>query len=303
MIFRSSFTTGVAVAVLTLTLFAACTSIPPRRTVEPATIDVQISIGDSLIPATLDLTGGDGREPTVIWFHGFPGLPELGSGTIAALRDEGLNVLTLHYRGSWGAPGSFSASYALEDADAAIAFLRSPAMVTAYGIDPDALVLMGDSFGSWVALQTAARDPRVSCVGAALVFDIGRLGAELSRDEAVRGGFEQMFSDVERAAELGYTLAGGASGLADEIASARDRYDLPALVPALRDRPVFLLGAAADELAPVDIHLRPLSAALEAAGSEVTEMILPGGHELPNAEYAPLFADWVNRNCRSTPSG
>lgn len=291
---------GAAVAALTLSLLAACTTIPSQgRSAEPAVVDVRIPIGEDVLPATLHLASVAGPRPSVIWFHGFPGLPELGSGSIAALRDQGINVLTLHYRGSWGAPGTFGPAHALEDANAAIAFLRSPATVAAYEIDPDRLVLMGDSFGSWVALQTAARDPLVACVGAALVFDVGRLGADLSQDEGVRGAFEQMFSDVENAPDLGYRLAAGASGLADEIVSGHARYELAGVAAALRDRPVFLIGAEADELAPVDMHLRPFSAALDTAGNRrVAQTILPGGHELPNAMYASLFAEWVNRSCR-----
>ncbi|HUF07894.1 MAG TPA: hypothetical protein VMO47_01150 [Rhodothermales bacterium] len=291
---------GAMVVASTLTLLTGCATVPPpHRSAEPAVVDVMIPVGEDVLPATLHLASSAAPQPSVIWLHGFPGLPELGNGSIDALRNEGLNVLTLHYRGSWGAPGTFSAAHALEDANAAVTFLRSPETVAAYGIDPDGTVLMGDSFGSWVALQTAARDPLVPCVGAALVFDLGGLGAELSRDEAVRGGFEQMFSDVDNAPELGYTLATGASGLADEIISGRDQYGLAGLAPALRDRPVFLLGAEADELAPVEFHLRPFSDALHAAGnSRVTQTMLPGGHELPNSEYASLFADWVNRNCR-----
>lgn len=297
---KSSSIAGTTVATLILSLLAACTAIPPQsNSAKPLVVDVRIPIGENVLPGTLYLAGAAEPRTSVIWFHGFPGLPELGSGPIAALRDEGLNVLTLHYRGSWGTPGTFGAAHALEDANAAIAFLRSPAAVSAYGIDPERLVLMGDSFGSWVALQTAARDPRTPCVGAALVFDVGRLGADFSQDEGVRGAFEQMFADVESAPDLGYRFAAGAIGLADEIVSGRARYELAGVAAALGDRPVLLIGAEADELAPLDIHLRPFSSALEAAGnSNVTQTILPGGHELSNAQYAPLFAEWVNRNCR-----
>lgn len=298
MLMRSSSIARAMVVALPLTLLTTCAAAP-HKSAEPAVVEVRIPVGEHVLPATLHLANSAEPEPSVIWFHGFPGLPELGESSIAALREEGLNVLTLHYSGSWDAPGTFGAAHALEDANAAVAFLRSPATVAAYGIDTDQLILMGDSFGSWVALQTAARDPLVPCVGAALVFDLGGLGADLSRDELIREGFEQMFSDVENAPDLGYTLAAGAGGLADEIASGQDRYALAGLVPSLRDRPVFLLGAEADELAPVENHLRPFSDALRAAGNRgVTETILPGGHELRNSEYARLFADWVSKHCR-----
>ena len=49
-----------------------------------------------------------------------------------SVRRAGWNVLTFHYRGSWGSEGAFSFGHALEDADSAIAFLRDLAHAKQY---------------------------------------------------------------------------------------------------------------------------------------------------------------------------
>ena len=71
------------------------------------------------------LAGGPGPHPTLILLHGFPG-NEQNLDLAQAVRRAGWNVLTLHYRGTWGSPGDFSIVHALEDTDAAVDFVRQP---------------------------------------------------------------------------------------------------------------------------------------------------------------------------------
>ena len=61
----------------------------------------------------------------MLLLHGLPG-NEQNLDLAQAVRRAGWNVLTLHYRGSWGSPGRFSLAGAGEDVDAAMAFLRQP---------------------------------------------------------------------------------------------------------------------------------------------------------------------------------
>jgi len=69
------------------------------------------------------LAGGAGPHPTIVLLHGFPG-NEQNLDLAQAIRRAGWNVLTMHYRGSWGSPGVFSIAHVLEDVDAAVAFVR-----------------------------------------------------------------------------------------------------------------------------------------------------------------------------------
>ena len=106
------------------------------------------------------LAAGAGRHPTLIIFHGMPG-NEQNLDLAQAVRRLGWNVLTLHYRGSWGSPGIYSYPHLVEDGVAALAFVRTPATVAAYGIDPGRIVLAGHSSGGFVAVNTAARSAPV----------------------------------------------------------------------------------------------------------------------------------------------
>ncbi len=53
------------------------------------------------------LAGGAEPHGTVLLLHGFPGY-EQNMDLAQAIRRDGWNVLAMHYRGSWGAEGSFT---------------------------------------------------------------------------------------------------------------------------------------------------------------------------------------------------
>ena len=76
--------------------------------------------------AVLYTARGAGPHPTILLLHGLPG-NEQNLDAAQTIRRAGWNVLTLHYRGSWGSPGNFSFSHCLEDAAAALDWLGRPA--------------------------------------------------------------------------------------------------------------------------------------------------------------------------------
>ncbi len=282
---------------LALCLLPGCSAAPDAPVpVNPGPFDgaVRIPVDDVELAGTIYVADGITPHPTLVWFHGFPGLPEPADATIAALRGAGLNVLYFNYRGAWGAPGEFSVANAREDARAALAYLREPEIARYYRVDVDALIPVGDSFGSWIALQTAAADSAVPCAAGALVFDLGMLGDQFIADIGVRNGFEQMFGSIAADPALSYQLAAGAEGLANEIAAGSRSNQLVDLARAFGDRPVLLIGADADELAPPTHHLEPLASVLRSA----SVISIPGGHELVDSEYAAALARWVLDGCR-----
>ena len=56
--------------------------------------------------ALLFSAAGPWPHPTVLLLHGLPG-NEQNLDLAKSMRRAGWNVLTLHYRGSWGTPGPF----------------------------------------------------------------------------------------------------------------------------------------------------------------------------------------------------
>ena len=152
-------------ATLVLSAGAAASSrgIPLAVTTDPApdaahpTRNVQVLVPSHGVGmnALFNLASGAGAHPTVVLFHGFPG-NEQNLDLAQAIRRAGWNVLTLHYRGSWGSPGAFSLAGVMDDARAADAFVRDPAVAAKYGIDTRRIVLAGHSMGGFMAASVAA---------------------------------------------------------------------------------------------------------------------------------------------------
>lgn len=101
------------------------------------------------------LAVGEGPKPTLLLLHGLPG-NERNLDLAQAVRRAGWNVLAFTYRGAWGSEGVFSIRHAIEDARAALAFLRSPQAAREYDVDPTRLVLAGHSMGGMAAAMVAA---------------------------------------------------------------------------------------------------------------------------------------------------
>jgi pimeloyl-ACP methyl ester carboxylesterase len=121
---------------------------------------VQIRTGGVKINGMFFRASGDAPHPTMIYFHGLPGFAGDLDLPLPVSR-SGWNVLTLHYRGSWGSPGEYSYAHQLEDAIAAIAFVRDPANARKYSIDARRIVLTGHSTGGLIAMITAAGAPGI----------------------------------------------------------------------------------------------------------------------------------------------
>ena len=148
---------------------AACAAdqlpIPPAVISDPApdaahppySSQVLIPSHGADMNALLYLAGGAGVHPTMVLRHGLPGNKQ-NLDLAQAVRRAGWNVVTLHYRGSWGSPGVFSIEHALEDADAAVAFVRRPDIATKFAIDTQRVVLAGHSIGGFATAARARSD-------------------------------------------------------------------------------------------------------------------------------------------------
>src|SRR5579872_5306424 len=146
---------AVAAPAATAPLPRAVVADPARDAKHPAANrQVLIPSGGVGMNALFLLAAGDGPKPTLLLLHGLPG-NEQNLDLAQAVRRAGWNVLTLHYRGSWGSPGTFSLQHVLEDAKAAEAFVNDPAVATKYGIDRRRIVLGGHSMGGFAAAGAA----------------------------------------------------------------------------------------------------------------------------------------------------
>jgi pimeloyl-ACP methyl ester carboxylesterase len=185
---------------------------PPADKDHPARMTVlHIPTHGLLINGLLYSPPGVGPHPTLVICHGLPG-NEKNLDLAQAVRRAGWNAVTFNYRGSWGSPGQFRFGQSLEDADAVLAYLRTPAVATKLGIDPKRIAITGHSMGGWVAAHTASRDHDL--IGAILICmgDLSRR-AEEPRQKLV----EHMADNME-------ALAGvTAESMADEaLAHAKE---------------------------------------------------------------------------------
>ncbi|WP_353203342.1 alpha/beta fold hydrolase [Sphingomonas sp.] len=195
-----------------------------------------LPVKDGAINALIYTASGAGPHPTLILFHGFPG-NEQNLDLAQAARRNGWNVLTMHYRGSWGSPGAFSFGGAAEDAHAALAYLRNPAIMAKYHIDPARVALAGHSMGGFMAADAAADDPAV--IGLLLIdaWDIGANGRDLATAAGKQAWHEEALGDLP-------PLAGTSeAALASEITTNIDRFDLRRRIAAYGKRPIAIYGA------------------------------------------------------------
>ena len=245
-----------------------------------------MSHGDGM-NALFMLAAGAGPKPTMLLLHGLPG-NEQNLDLAQAVRRAGWNVLTMHYRGSWGSPGRFSLAGAGEDVDAAMAFLRQPENAREYGIDTRRIVIAGHSMGGFFAARYAARHEDVA--GAILIdpWNIGLWGKQLlARPENRQDEIASMGED------FGNALAGtDAASLASESERHAQDWDLVDDAPGLAGKPLLVIGAEkgnAAEIAPL------LEAVLSRHAARLASLTMPTDHAFIDHRIALAGAvvDWL----------
>ena len=224
------------------------------------------------------LAGGPGPHPTLILLHGFPG-NEQNLDLAQAVRRAGWNVLTLHYRGTWGSPGDFSIAHVLEDADAAVDFVRQPDVAGKFAIDTRRIVLGGHSMGGFASAAHARTDQELLGVVLIDAWNIGATGEELGKvDDTARAALAAREFD-----DLGNSLQGAtASSTADEIVAHRKEWNFMAWAADLTRRPLLVIGAEQSE----GRENRELAEAVTRAGGRVTAVTLPSDHSFQDHRIA-----------------
>ena len=217
---------------------------PAVDTEAPAqTVPQAIPSADVNLNAVLCTAAGAGPHPTVLLLHGLPG-NEQNIDLAQAMRRAGWKVLTIHYRGSWGGPNTFSFVHCLEDADAALEWIKSATRDADLRLDADRIVVIGHSMGGFVVAHVAARHPAVRGVAMISGVDLGRSFGSQYWHRAVA----RVDDNVGIGAGL-HILAGTSPGaLAEEARSNVDRWCLTNYAVHLADRP-FVVDHSNDSFA------------------------------------------------------
>jgi dienelactone hydrolase len=246
---KAAWTVHILAAALLLssvTAKAATAPVPRAVVADPArdarhpaaNRQVLIPSGGVGMNALFLLAAGDGPKPTLLLLHSLPG-NEQNLDLAQAVRRAGWNVLTMHYRGSWGSPGTFSLAGAVEDAEAAMAFLQQSGNAAKYGIDPRRILIGGHSMGGFAAARYAAAHPDVAGVVLIDAWNVGADGKDLRAHPETRAAAIAEIGD-----DFGNSLAGtDAAHLAEEVEHHADDWDLLTLAPALATHPALVIGA------------------------------------------------------------
>ena len=267
--------------------------IPPAVVSDPAPDSVHPPrSAQALVPshglgmnALFYLAGGPGSHPTIVLLHGFPG-NEQNLDLAQSIRRAGWNVLTLHYRGAWGSPGMFSIGHVLEDADAAVAFVRRPDVAAKFGIDTRRIVLGGHSMGGFASAAHARADADLLGVVLIDAWNVGATGDEFSKvSGAARAALVAKEFD-----DIGNSLRGAtATSTAGEILAHRTDWNFMSWAGDLTRRPLLVIGASKAE----GEENHRLAEAVTRAGGKVTAVTLPTDHGFQDHRFA-LAAEVVN---------
>lgn len=182
-----------------------------------------LSAGERL-NGLLYVAAGAGPHPVVLLLHGNPG-NERSLDVAQAVRRAGYTVFYFDYRGNWGSGGSFSRTHALEDVSAALRWVRSSTVARQFGIDTSRVALIGHSMGGWLALMSAAADPKVACVGALDARNVGAYGRQLQRDRRAEAALVTA-NDSLTAPGAPYRAEGGGAALVTEMKANAERWDV-----------------------------------------------------------------------------
>lgn len=214
---------------------AAVTVDPPVDAASPARmIAFQLPSEGALLNAVMYVAAGKGPHPTLLLLHGFPG-NEQNLDLAQAARRAGWNVLTLHYRGSWGSPGSFSYAHCIEDARNAARLLHDPAFVAKAQIDTHRLAVAGHSMGGLMAARAMADVP--GFLGAFLIdpWNAGATGKEIHDPAALKA-----FREGELDGDLPPLAGTSGEALIEELKASPPEFDLQATVTRIAAHPLSL---------------------------------------------------------------
>jgi pimeloyl-ACP methyl ester carboxylesterase len=226
---------------------------PPVDTAHPASgAGLQFVSKGERVNAQLYLPAGAVLHPGVILLHGLPG-NEQNLDLARAMQRAGWAVVTFHYRGSWGSGGTFTLPGGCDDVDSLLAEIGGPNGAEKWHIDPKRVVIMGHSYGGYVAACASERHPDRIATGLIAPWDISydarefaKLGASEVQEKA-----STVLNDVD-----GRLTGADALSLMTWIRDNGGTLDLGAKAAALAGRPLLLATATRDDPDDQAIALR-----------------------------------------------
>lgn len=126
-------------------------SLRPPESVDLQEVKVVSLTAADGVTSDLWYAPAQGDKPTILFFHGNAGSVADRAGRLRATLSQGFGAAFLSYRGFGPSCAEITEPGLIADADAAYGWLR------AQGIAPGQIMLVGESLGTGVAVQIAAR--------------------------------------------------------------------------------------------------------------------------------------------------
>ena len=260
------------------------------RAAPPGMVELVVPSGGADMVGHLYTANGPGPHPTVVMLHGFPG-NEKNLDLAQALRRAGFNTLYFHYRGAWGSGGTYSVEHVLEDAKAAVAFVRENGRAGKMRIDPDRVSLVGHSLGGFTALMTGATDTALRCTVAAAPANLTPFIDVASSEDTVSTEASAPVPGLD-----GYSFV----DLITETRHHRDAFSLLPKMQGFKGRALMIISGDKDSVVPLAIQT-PLAEAAEAAGAmPFQHVILDGDHGFSwsRMAFTDTITNWMVENCQ-----
>ena len=267
-------------------------SDPPPEQPLAAVVELTIESSGERLPGHAYLAAGPGPHPTVVLLHGFPG-NERNLDLAQRFRRAGFNSVFFHYRGAWGAEGSYSIGGQQEDVAAVLRHLRARA--GELRVDPERLTLLGHSLGGFTALAAGRREA-VACVGA-----MAPANPALYRAVATDGRVT-LEPRISAYADSLFMLAGFDAGVmrAELAAAPAGEVDTRTFGPGLVGRSVMLVGGERDQATPLDSVFRPIAERYAAVpGLALRSVVLDDDHSFSGSRLrlGRLLLEWLEADC------
>lgn len=226
------------------------------------------------ILATLYRAAGDEKHPVVLLCHGFPGYDQF-TDLAYELQENGYDVMTFHYSGSWGSDGDYSLENGLSDTDTMVDVLLETQDAAQ---DLSKLYIIGHSLGGFFAANTFARRKEIAAAVLISPADMYRMYEET----AVSGEAKAAFA-AELAGDCLPLRGVDGTKLTEEIGRLGSRYAFTNLAPKFGDRPVLLVGGTKDTTTPMPLCVEPLrEAAEQIPGSRLETEVFDAAHSYLN---------------------
>jgi pimeloyl-ACP methyl ester carboxylesterase len=261
--------------------------------------EIAISNEGARMNGLLYLAAGAGPHPVVLLLHGYPGF-ERNLDLAQAVRRAGYDVIYFDYRGTWGSAGTFSYSHALQDVDVVLSWARSPAIAEKYHFDSTRLTLVGHSFGGWLSLMTAARQPANVCVAAFAAENAGWDGSRVPDHPDERT--EQL--DYFRATTGdGAPIRASAEDVQNEIIQNAASWNYLTLANALKNHALLSISSTRDSPdEDVAMHKQLVDAVHNAGGTRVRNLVFNDDHPFSShrVALAEALVRWLRQDCAAT---